>query len=421
LRATEAKDSGAALDGRSDIFSLGVILYELATGTHPFGPAPLKLTSADLRRHLLERQKAGPVEARRLNPDVDAAFSRLIQRCLAVDPQDRPQSAAEVASALRGALAPLPRTKRLLARNPRKTLAVAIFLLAIGLGSIAFALARAPHSERQFDAGLRLYREGQYGQAVQHFNEVLQDDPHNHEARFVRARAHQQMGIEDKDRYNLAIQDYLEADRRNPDGRCKAALGYCLNRTSGRSEVAIEYYKQAIRLGFAPAETYNNLGFSYMLLGKLDDARHNLNLAIEVDSKLQAPYHNRARLAINQAQQINLRLEVRTTESEFYRILLSGIADAQKAIDLGPASAELYFDSARLRAMAARVDQKWIEPAMQHLEESLKVGCDPRKCNDATLQQLQTHPRFADLANRPAGRPFPPTRRLVDPIHDRAQ
>jgi serine/threonine protein kinase len=85
---------GEAVDFRTDLFSLGTVLYRLCTGHLPFtGPT----TTAVLTQ--LAITDPPPVEA--LNPNVPAALSDLICRLLKKEPADRPRSARAVAEELR--------------------------------------------------------------------------------------------------------------------------------------------------------------------------------------------------------------------------------------------------------------------------------------------------------------------------------
>jgi len=77
-------------DPRSDLFSLGVLLYHLTTGARPFGnPSSVR----GLRRRLYR----DPVPPRALRPDCPPWLQELILRCLEVDPERRHQTAAQLA------------------------------------------------------------------------------------------------------------------------------------------------------------------------------------------------------------------------------------------------------------------------------------------------------------------------------------
>ena len=78
-----------ALDARSDIFSFGTVLYEMATGTLPFrGESTAVIFEAILGR--------APVPAVRLNPDVPPKMEEIIEKALEKDPQLRYQHAADL-------------------------------------------------------------------------------------------------------------------------------------------------------------------------------------------------------------------------------------------------------------------------------------------------------------------------------------
>ena len=85
---------GRAMDHRTDIFSMGVLVYELATGRRPFTSD----TSAGLVSSILRDTPSSVTE---INPGLPRHLARIVQHCLEKDPEARYQSAKDVRNELR--------------------------------------------------------------------------------------------------------------------------------------------------------------------------------------------------------------------------------------------------------------------------------------------------------------------------------
>ena len=170
------------VNGRADIYSLGVVLYEALT-LQPFSSPSVSRTGVVSLLSLIEARKAPAprLKAGEGGRKVPMALGAVVRRCLEPDPADRYASAGELAAdlqavaddgPLRFAREPQPsRTLRWAWRN-RRGFAVALGILAAAMALLA-AQSAAMRSEEKahsaFEAGLRSADAGEFAAAAAQF------------------------------------------------------------------------------------------------------------------------------------------------------------------------------------------------------------------------------------------------------------
>jgi len=322
---------GLPLDPRSDLFSLGVLLYEITTGERPFrGDTPLE-TLNQVTRH-------PHLAARARRPEVPARLSELIDRLLEKSPEMRPASAGEVADAL-AELAPAERPAEVDAvagpaipeESTITSTAPGVLepasgsgsdgpsvrrrrgLLALAAGALAAAvmvavLARdtwtrwlSPSSRVAVDAAgeadaatlLRLGmthldrfdKPGRLEQAVAAFEALLANDERSAPAHAGLALVYWRQYVLGRDPLRLEQAAAVARRAVELDGDLvlgRVALGI-VDAESGRYEQAIRGLEAALALEPANARAHGGLARVYEVQGRIDDALAAAARAVELD------------------------------------------------------------------------------------------------------------------------------------------
>lgn len=138
---------GGKIDGRSDLFSAGVVLYQMLTGQRPFqGDSIVSIA--------LKIAKEQPAPLDKLRPDVPTALRRIVDRCMAKLPEQRFQSGKELADALVKVLAEIDEAA--LARNRPRIIPLRVkWALTMGLiVAVVMGLTATVTTKRQYAAML---------------------------------------------------------------------------------------------------------------------------------------------------------------------------------------------------------------------------------------------------------------------------
>jgi tetratricopeptide (TPR) repeat protein len=423
LRVLARRQATWQIDGRTDLFSLGIVLYELLSGRLPWGLVPPNLPPQRVAEELLERHARGPEPLRGLVRGLNPGLARIIERCLAQRPDERPATASELGQALRGELGWAPRGMRFTRQHRRAVLATIGSALALGGVGAGFWITAEPGLARSKRLGKEALEAQDYAAAIAHFRSVLDADPENHEARFLIARAHLLT-----DDYAAAQEELRLLDRALPQcPHIAACLGYCVAATANSvtefSKASAQFQRAAGRL-VGNAALCNNLGYCSANVGRWSNAIRLLKESVQINPNSAVSHHNLAVACLGAA--LETRSDAPNGQQRRAQLLDDAEAQMRLALELDDAVARYHTDLVlvyatclKLGAVPDQRRQSVTDAAVAHCRTALSLGGTAQDVMRAT----ERYPRLLSAMDLPdpAHSPYParralPPKRLLDPL-----
>ncbi|MDQ3805884.1 MAG: tetratricopeptide repeat protein, partial [Acidobacteriota bacterium] len=399
---------GAAVDGRSDIFALGGLLYECVAGRPAFSGSNVIEIGAQVLH-------VNPPPPSQFNPRVPAELDRVALKALAKRAEDRYQTAEEMAADLARVRAKLSgedtaRTRRLttdahlarssvlitIAENLRRPrfspLALLALLLALLAGLWAFFYFRAPavHEPRPearafYDRGVEAMREGAYYKASALFKEAVELDENYALARARLAEALTEMDYVDRAKDELLTVTRLVPERSALPERERLYLNAVTETAQRRYPRAVKIYQEIARLNPASPHVYLDLGRAHDKNNEADKAVANYTEATRRDPGYAAGFLG---LGTLHARQKNVPGATAAFDRAEKLFAATGNVEGR---------AEVHFQRGRLF-----IELRRMEEGRQELERALELA----RSTNSLHQQVRIHLQlsYAEGGDRGVGR-----------------
>jgi tetratricopeptide (TPR) repeat protein/tRNA A-37 threonylcarbamoyl transferase component Bud32 len=287
-------------DERSDIYSFGIVLYQMVTGGRlPFLTSlPRDESYEESRRFWIEMYK---LHCRASIPILNSPLSPIIQKCLEKDSRRRYQSFVKLRADLElmlkkqaGEIVELPKQEELEAWEwNNKGVSLSVFERH---KEAIYCFTNAVHVDPKhemihYNLGLSYSELGMIPEAIEAFKQEIKIQPNNAKCHYYLGEAYDKLNM-----YEEAVEACKEAKRIEPDfvkPFVRLGATYII---LGMYRESLEAFKQAIDLKSDDAMVYFGLGVAYEELKDFHQASLSYIKSIELNPSFQDVYHNLGRI-----------------------------------------------------------------------------------------------------------------------------